>query len=443
MEGLPVSGASGDGRRRSGSGVASGGKRRVVRGVAGGASGRNRQGDVGVTAGDGVAVQPMPGFASALVAWQRRHGRHHLPWQKTQAQLRPGGDPVLRDPYRVWLSEVMLQQTQVATVIPYFEAFLKAFPTVEALAAADGEQVMGLWAGLGYYSRARNLHAAARQVAAAGGRFPSTALALQALPGVGRSTAAAIAVFGFGERAAILDGNVKRVLCRLLAIEGDPAGSAVQKRLWAHAEAELPAPGTSAAELIAYTQGLMDLGAMVCGRTSPACDACPVSSCCRALARGEVARYPTPRQRKPVPLREVHLLWLRRPDDGRVLLAARPDSGLWGGLWSLPELPQQPSADWLPAGEFTHVFTHFRMQARLWAPPVAQAGAMLAALDGDGCGGDGHVCCEPLPGEGVNGSVTVLPEPARRRWVDPAAPGQAPLPAPVRDFFGKVQQRLF
>lgn len=427
------------------------------------------------TVTDGAAL-PRLGFAPALAAWQRQHGRHHLPWQITQAQLHtrtaarapalslgarvmtageqrgPGGavpvpdarsalrcaEPppcadgteapdtsakVLRDPYRVWLSEVMLQQTQVATVIPYFEAFLRAFPSVQALAAADSEQVMGLWAGLGYYSRARNLHAAARQVAAEG-RFPETAQALEALPGVGRSTAAAIAVFGFGQRAAILDGNVKRVLCRLLAIAGDPASSAVQKRLWAHAETELPLPGAPAAELIAYTQGMMDLGAMVCTRTSPDCERCPVASFCRARAMGEVARYPAPRPRKAVPLREVHLLWLKRPDDGRVLLEVRPDRGLWGGLWSLPELPACPPADWLPAGEFRHVFTHFRMQARLWAPPAVQAGAMRDAWH-----------------EGVKGGV--MPPPECQRWVDPAAPGQVPLPAPVRDFLGQVQTRLF
>ena len=208
--------------------------------------------------------------------WQRVHGRHHLPWQKTQQTLReegvvlpyPAADEgmmgqpgakrrgavqddqprapaaglaaVLRDPYRVWLSEVMLQQTQVSTVIPYFEAFLQAFPQVADLAAAPSERVMGLWAGLGYYSRARNLQAAAQQVAAQGGVFPDSTDALQALPGVGRSTAAAIAVFGFGQRAAILDGNVKRVLCRMFAVAGDPASTAVQKRLWALAEAELP-----------------------------------------------------------------------------------------------------------------------------------------------------------------------------------------------------------
>lgn len=207
--------------------------------------------------------------------WQRVHGRHHLPWQKTQQTLReegvvlpyPAADEgmmgqpeaerggavqddqprapaaglaaVLRDPYRVWLSEVMLQQTQVSTVIPYFEAFLQAFPQVTDLAAAPSERVMGLWAGLGYYSRARNLQAAAQQVAAQGGVFPDSTDALQALPGVGRSTAAAIAVFGFGRRAAILDGNVKRVLCRMFAVAGDPASTAVQKRLWALAEAEL------------------------------------------------------------------------------------------------------------------------------------------------------------------------------------------------------------
>ena len=277
-------------------------------------------------------------LAPALIRWQRRHGRHHLPWQKTRLELGTpaGGAAVLRDPYRVWLSEVMLQQTQVATVIPYFEAFLRAFPTVTDLAAADAEQVMGLWAGLGYYSRARNLHAAARQVAEAGGAFPQTAQELEALPGVGRSTAAAIAVFAFGERAAILDGNVKRVLSRVFAVEGDPAGSVTLARLWTHAEAELPPEGAPAADLIDYTQGLMDLGAMVCTRSRPDCGRCPLATLCQARQQGEPERYPQARRKKTVPVRAVNLLWVEDAQR-RVLLQARPDSGLWGGLWSLPE----------------------------------------------------------------------------------------------------------
>lgn len=311
-------------------------------------------------------------------------------------------DAVLRDPYRVWLSEVMLQQTQVATVIPYFERFLHAFPTVRDLAQADAEQVMGLWSGLGYYSRARNLHAAARQVTAAGGEFPSSPEALAALPGVGRSTAAAIATFGFGERAAILDGNVKRVLGRVFALEGDPTSAPVLRQLWVHAERELPEPGSPAADLIAYTQGLMDLGAMVCTRTKPSCNTCPLAAVCQACATGEPERFPGKKARKTVPVRTVHLLQLQ--SERGVLLEARPDTGLWGGLWSLPELPEAPELSWSQVGSFEHVFTHFRMLAQVWSPPT---GADLKGL---------------------------IPEKGRQRWVKPEALKGAPLPAPIRKY---------
>lgn len=498
--------------------------------------------------------------------WQRVHGRHHLPWQKTQQTLReegvvlpyPAADEgmmgqpeaerggavqddqprapaaglaaVLRDPYRVWLSEVMLQQTQVSTVIPYFEAFLQAFPQVTDLAAAPSERVMGLWAGLGYYSRARNLQAAAQQVAAQGGVFPDSTDALQALPGVGRSTAAAIAVFGFGRRAAILDGNVKRVLCRMFAVEGDPASTAVQKRLWALAEAELPgaphasdapvptgsargsrtaaagassptrrlravpdgvhhqdAPAPSpgkpspvqAADMVAYTQGLMDLGAMVCTRTKPDCAHCPVSRHCQAYREGAQERYPTPRTRKAVPVRQVNLLWLQ-DDAGRVLMEARPEKGLWGGLWSLPELPAvwpespavlpqgqrrpagaqvasgsqlasglQPARfgrDWQVAGRFEHVFTHFRMQATLWAPERGRVMLRESALADDADETAGTAAGTTVSRAGKRLSVPVaqraepvgddtgwaiLPARERQRWVSAAEAEGAPLPAPI------------
>ena len=365
-------------------------------------------------------------FAPALIRWQRRHGRHHLPWQKTRLELGTpaGGAAVLRDPYRVWLSEVMLQQTQVATVIPYFEAFLRAFPTVTDLAAADAEQVMGLWAGLGYYSRARNLHAAARRVAEAGGAFPQTAQELEALPGVGRSTAAAIAVFAFGERAAILDGNVKRVLSRVFAVEGDPAGSVTLARLWTHAEAELPPEGAPAADLIDYTQGLMDLGAMVCTRSRPDCGRCPLATLCQARQQGEPERYPQARRKRTVPVRAVNLLWVE--DAGRrVLLQARPDSGLWGGLWSLPEWPGEVPESWKAVGGFSHVFTHFRMEAMVWAPPpdaVRRAMADQARANG----AEGGIKAVP------DALAEALPLPEQRRWLAPSALEGAPLPSPIQ-----------
>jgi A/G-specific adenine glycosylase len=242
-------------------------------------------------------------FAEKLVAWQRKQGRHHLPWQGT------------RDPYCVWLSEVMLQQTQVAAVIPYYERFLKKYPSVERLAAASQEEVLQLWSGLGYYARGRNLHAAAKQIAANG--FPED---ITRLPGVGRSTAAAIAVFAFGRRAAILDGNAKRVLARVFGV---PAPD------WDLAERELPKK-----DVATYTQALMDLGATVCTRR-PDCARCPVKRGCAARRDDRVAELPAPRARKLLPLR--HTTWLIYKNNDQVLLERRPSPGIWGGLWCFPE----------------------------------------------------------------------------------------------------------
>jgi A/G-specific adenine glycosylase len=287
-------------------------------------------------------------FAQKLIRWQRRHGRHGLPWQRT------------RDPYRVWLSEVMLQQTQVAAVVPYYERFLARFPDVATLAAATEDEVLRLWSGLGYYARGRNLHAAAKVLAARG--FPADVEGIQALPGVGRSTAAAIAVFAFGRRAAILDGNVKRVLARRFGIEGDE----VQ---WALAEKLLPARSIEV-----YTQALMDLGATICTRSRPACGRCPVAKDCVALREDRIAQLPSPRKRKPLPLR--HATWLVLRHQGTVLLERRPSPGIWGGLWVFPEGPPErlkaycrrnfsveiSSARKMPAIE--HGFTHFRLDIR-------------------------------------------------------------------------------
>ena len=298
-------------------------------------------------------------FAERLVAWQRRHGRHDLPWQAS------------RDPYRVWLSEIMLQQTQVATVIPYFERFLERFPTLAALAAADEDDVLRLWSGLGYYSRARNLHRAAQTVVAShGGEFPRDPETIAQLPGVGRSTAAAIAVFAFGARAAILDGNVKRVLARCFGLDGDPAAAATQRRWWNQAEALLPQK-----EVAAYTQALMDLGATVCTRSKPRCGACPVVDLCVARATDRIAALPAARRRRALPEKAVR--WLVVTSGAEVLLEKRPATGVWGGLWSFPELP--PAGDaasglpaWLGADAATpvalapvrHTFTHFRLHAQ-------------------------------------------------------------------------------
>ena len=262
----------------------------------------------------------MSAFARALVRWQARHGRHGLPWQAT------------RDPYRIWLSEVMLQQTQVATVIPYFERFLARFPDVESLARAALDDVLALWSGLGYYSRARNLHAAARIVVESRrGLFPRTREDLASLPGVGRSTAAAIAVFAYGAREAILDGNVKRVLARHFAVRGYPGDRRVENRLWKVAEEHLPA-----GNIERYTQALMDLGASVCTRRQPACASCPLRSACKAHAAGKEETYPEPRPRKVRALRKTSMLLILSA--GEILLEKRPPTGVWGGLWCLPEM---------------------------------------------------------------------------------------------------------
>ena len=287
----------------------------------------------------------MSTFASALIAWQRRHGRRGLPWQGT------------RDPYRIWLSEVMLQQTQVSAVIPYYHRFLKRFPTVRSLAGADENDVLQLWSGLGYYARGRNLHKAAREIAAKG--FPRTAEEIAGLPGVGRSTAAAIAAFAFGERAAILDGNVKRVLARHAGIRGFPRDKPVEARLWKLAERRLPQR-----DIGTYTQALMDLGATLCTRTKPRCDACPVRAGCLARKEGLTARIPAPRPKKAIPARQAR--WLVLLHKGRVLLERRPPTGIWGGLWCFPEAngarhPGFKIARTRELEPIEHGFSHFRL----------------------------------------------------------------------------------
>jgi len=261
----------------------------------------------------------MRSFAARVVAWQRIHGRADLPWQG-------------RDPYRVWVSEIMLQQTQVRTVVPYFERFMRRLPDLHALARAPLDEVMRLWAGLGYYSRARNLHACARQIEnACGGLFPRTAAEIEQLPGVGQSTAAAIAAFCFDARVPILDGNVKRVLARHAGLAGDPATRAAETRLWEHARGLLP----SARQMPAYTQGLMDLGATVCTRAAPACATCPVRQDCFALSHDCVAELPAPRKRKTTPTRRAWFLLAIEHD--AILLEQRPPTGIWGSLLAPPQ----------------------------------------------------------------------------------------------------------
>jgi A/G-specific adenine glycosylase len=304
-------------------------------------------------------------FAWRIIEWQRRHGRHDLPWQR------------LRDPYRIWLAEVMLQQTQVAAVIPYYERFLQRFPDVHALAAAPLDAVLAAWSGLGYYARARSLHCCAQVVAGQGGAFPQSMQALAKLPGIGRSTAAAVAALAFGERAAILDGNVKRVLARQFGIEGYPGSAAIERSLWTLAESLLPDEGIEA-----YTQGLMDLGATVCRRRRPACGACPVAATCIAHSTGRTASLPAPRPARARPERRGTLLLIRDAAGG-VLVEPRPPRGIWGGMLGLPEFDTGASDDAIVAEvqsryalrvrlegglpELRHEFTHFSfvMQPRL------------------------------------------------------------------------------
>ncbi len=267
-------------------------------------------------------------FSRDLLHWFDRHGRTELPWQQE------------RSAYRVWLSEIMLQQTQVATVVPYFERFLARFPDVRALAGASLDEVLALWAGLGYYARARNLHRCAQVVVHAhGGEFPRDIETLKSLPGIGRSTAGAILAFSHGHRHPILDGNVKRVLARYHAVDGLPTARAVENTLWQLADSHTPA-----ARLAAYTQAIMDLGATVCTRARPRCPLCPLAKDCRAHKEGNVDRYPASKPRKTLPVRSRRFLVVRK-GSGHILLQARPPTGIWGGLWSLPELAIDTEAE--------------------------------------------------------------------------------------------------
>jgi A/G-specific adenine glycosylase len=333
-------------------------------------------------------------FAQDVVAWQRAHGRHDLPWQK-------------RDAYAVWVSEIMLQQTQVSTVIPYYERFMQRFPDLGALARASLDEVLEHWSGLGYYSRARNLHEAARVVSERhGGRFPQVVAEVQALPGIGRSTAAAIMVLGMRGRYAILDGNVKRVLSRVCAIEGYPGSKAVADRLWAAAERLLPD-----IDVEAYTQGLMDLGATVCSRSNARCGECPVTRHCIAFAQRRVTELPQPRPRKLLPHRRCGMMIIEHDD--AFLLEKRPAPGIWGGLWCFPQIDLDDDvsavcasrygvhveqAELLPAVE--HGFTHFRLSIS----PMRMRATGVA----------------PRAGE------------AEHRWVLASKVRQAAVPSPVR-----------
>ena len=331
------------------------------------------------------------GFARLMVDWQRQHGRQSLPWQNTQ------------DPYRVWLSEIMLQQTQVSTVLDYFPRFLARFPDVAALAAAQQDDVLALWSGLGYYSRARNLHKCAQEVMNRfGGAFPQQAQDLQTLPGIGRSTAAAIAAFCFQERAAILDGNVKRVLTRVLGFGDDLAVVKNERALWSLAQDLLPA---KPADMPRYTQALMDLGATVCLPRKVQCDACPVSRLCSAKGEGATLAYPVKTRKLKRTSATLWLLWAVNAQ-GQVWLQKRPDKGIWAGLFSLPVFDSEDEllAAWVQEQQVQyltarkHVLTH----RDLYLHPVRITGLTSKSP-----------ACEG-------------------QWVDAALWPQMGLPAPIR-----------
>ncbi len=346
-------------------------------------------------------------FASRLVAWQKRHGRHGLPWQRS------------RDAYAIWLSEIMLQQTQVATVIPYYERFLRRFPTVRSLAQAPLDDVLTLWSGLGYYSRARNLHQAARRIVDThGGRIPHDPETVQTLPGIGRSTAAAICVFAYGGRHAILDGNVKRVLARHGGVRGYPGEARVHEKLWRNAESLLPAR-----DIVAYTQGLMDLGATVCSRAAPKCEQCPVRADCVALSKDVVDQLPGRKPSRVLPQRTTVMLLLRHA--GEILLEQRAPRGIWGGLWSLPEMTDARDPDEVrmlcrerygltvtsikKLSPVTHGFTHFKLDIEVLAVQVKRIPLKRTAVKKARASG-----------------------PPCTRWLPIADAVAAALPAPVR-----------
>lgn len=282
----------------------------------------------------------MSDFSSKIIQWQKQHGRHDLPWQNTT------------DPYAIWVSEIMLQQTQVAAVIGYYAKFMARFPNIHALACASQEEVLQHWSGLGYYSRARNLHNAAQKIVDDfGNEFPQNFDDILSLPGIGRSTAAAISTFAFNKPQPILDGNVKRVFARHFLVEGWPGLPKIEQQMWQIAQHENPQE-----KAIAYTQGLMDLGATLCTRSKPRCGECPVNTGCQAYAKNMMHLLPTPKPRKIMPEKSTTMLVML--DGNEVMLEKRPPSGIWGGLWSFPET-ESTEGQALP--KLTHTFTHFKL----------------------------------------------------------------------------------
>jgi A/G-specific adenine glycosylase len=298
----------------------------------------------------------MSALSHAVIRWQKEHGRHDLPWQNST------------DPYAIWVSEIMLQQTQVTAVIGYYAKFMAHFPSIAALAEATQEEVLQYWSGLGYYSRARNLHNSAQIIVDDfNGVFPEQFDDITSLPGIGRSTAAAISTFALNNPQPILDGNVKRVFARYFCIDGWTGSPKIQKQLWKIAERENPQ-----VDSIAYTQGLMDLGATICKRSKPKCESCPLQKNCKAYAEHKASCLPTPKPKKAIPQKETTMLIIRMGKE--VLLQKRPQTGIWAGLWSLPEISmtdiatEQANASFgltteaeEPLDIVNHAFTHYKL----------------------------------------------------------------------------------
>jgi A/G-specific adenine glycosylase len=357
-------------------------------------------------------------FADSLIGWHARHGRHDLPWQRR------------RTAYRVWVSEIMLQQTQVATVIPYYERFMRRFPDVATLAAAALDEVLHLWSGLGYYARARNLHRAAVRIAEEhGGRFPKRFQAVADLPGIGRSTAGAILALSRGERFPILDGNVRRVLSRHFGIEARASDSATLQTLWRRSDECTPEE-----RVATYTQAVMDLGATVCTRRNPACSHCPVSSTCIARRSGRQHELPAPRRARSRRLRQVFMLAAVRAD-GDVLLERRPERGVWGGLWCLPEFTNAAdAADYallrlrgatarpVPLAALEHAFTHFDLVIT----------PLLAHCSGRAAEGGERPDTMSGPGGLPPETAGTAGPPRPTLWYRAREPVRLGLPAPIR-----------
>ena len=372
-------------------------------------------------------------FDHRVLAWFDEHGRKHLPWQQNPT------------PYRVWVSEIMLQQTQVATVIPYYERFMQRFPELPALADADIDTVLSHWAGLGYYARGRNLHKAAMlAMQQHDGALPGTLDELIELPGIGRSTAGAILSLAFDQHAPILDGNVKRVLARHAAVAGWPGKSSVLETLWQLSEERTPGKRTAN-----YNQAMMDLGATICTRSSPQCSACPLQADCAALSQGDVLSYPGKKPKKVLPVRTATLLALMQ-SNGELLLECRPPSGIWGGLWSLPELPEDTALDtWADQHHvsvsgapetvmaFRHTFSHYHLDITVMAAaarPVGKADAQAGPLaNPQATGAAANLIAEAAPGRG-NTAATPTTD---RLW---CKSGNIPggTPAPVTRILGKL-----